>query len=52
MYRYERCSGPTECDEQARVMWGIGPDEHVTYERFLEGHPADLAGRVQRWTKR
>jgi PAS domain S-box-containing protein len=35
-------SGTVRWDERVREIWGIGPDEPVTYETFLSGvHPDD-----------
>jgi len=37
-------SGRLEWDEQAREIWGVGPDEKVGYDTFMAGvHPDDRA---------
>jgi PAS domain S-box-containing protein len=37
-------TGTVSWDERIRVLWGIGPEEPVTYEVFLAGlHPDDRA---------
>lgn len=39
-------SGVLHWDERSRELWGLEPDEAVTYEKFLAGvHPKDRASR-------
>ena len=39
---YDVSSGTVRWDERVREIWGVGPDESVTYETFLSGlHPDD-----------
>jgi PAS domain S-box-containing protein len=36
-------TGRIEWDDRVRALWGVGPDEEVTYETFRAGvHPDDL----------
>lgn len=38
--------GTLHWDERSRELWGLDPDEGVTYEKFLAGvHPEDRAAR-------
>ena len=42
IYDYDVRTGTIEWDDRVREMWGVGPDEPVTWETFLGGvHPDD-----------
>lgn len=42
IYDYDINSGRIECDGRLRDLWGIGPEDQVTYEMLLSGlHPDD-----------
>lgn len=44
IYDHDIASGSIKWDERAREMWGVGPDEPITYETFIAGlHPDDRA---------
>ncbi len=44
IHEYQPGTGRILWDERVRELWGIGPDEPVTYEFFLSGlHPDDRA---------
>lgn len=47
IHDYDIVNNRIQWDHQIRALWGVGPDETVTYETFSAGlHPGDLA-RVQ-----
>ncbi len=44
IHEWDIASGHLHWDERVRELWGIGPDEPVTYDTFLDGlHPDDRA---------
>lgn len=44
VYDRDIASGRLEWDERARELWGVGPDEPITFATFLAGvHPDDRA---------
>jgi PAS domain S-box-containing protein len=48
IYDYNLAENTTTWDTRVRELWGVGPDEEVTYETFLAGlHPDDRAPTVK-----
>jgi two-component system, LuxR family, sensor kinase FixL len=44
IYDRDIASGVIEWDERARQIWGVGPDEQITYATFMASvHPGDRA---------
>ena len=44
IYVRDIASGTIEWDERAREIWGVGPDEPISYQTFMAGvHPDDRA---------
>ena len=44
IYDRDIASGRLEWDERARELWGVGPDQPITYATFIDGvHPDDRA---------
>lgn len=44
IYDYDPVTGRIKWDERLRQIWGVGPDEPITYDTFLSGlHPDDVA---------
>lgn len=44
IYVRDIASGTIEWDERAREIWGVGPDEPISYQTFMTGiHPDDRA---------
>jgi PAS domain S-box-containing protein len=37
IHSYDIATGTIQWDERVRELWGIGPDEIITYETFLDG---------------
>jgi PAS domain S-box-containing protein len=41
-FDFDTCSGSTHWDRRIRELWGVGPDEPVTFDVFMSGlHPDD-----------
>jgi PAS domain S-box-containing protein len=48
IYDYNLAESTTTWDARVRELWGVGPDEEITYETFLAGlHPDDRAPTVK-----
>jgi PAS domain S-box-containing protein len=44
IHEYRPLSGEVIWDERVRELWGVGPDDPITYELFMAGlHPDDRA---------
>jgi PAS domain S-box-containing protein len=44
IFDHDMCSGKVTWDERLRDIWGVGPDEPITYATFMTGvHPDDRA---------
>ena len=44
IFDHDIANGPHEWDERMREIWGLSPDEPVTYAKFMAGvHPDDRA---------
>jgi two-component system CheB/CheR fusion protein len=52
IYDYDVTSGIVKCDPQVRELWGVGPDETITYDIFMAGlHPEDRASAQEKVDK-
>ena len=48
IYDYNIAENTTTWDARVRELWGVSPDEEITYETFLAGlHPDDRAATVK-----
>jgi PAS domain S-box-containing protein len=48
IYDYDLAKNTTTWDARVRELWGVDPDEEITYETFLAGlHPDDRARTVK-----
>lgn len=44
IHDYDVVAGTIEWDARVRSLWGVGPDEAITYDSFMKGlHPDDRA---------
>ncbi|HEX8875502.1 MAG TPA: PAS domain S-box protein [Phycisphaerales bacterium] len=44
IHEYDVANGTIHWDERVRSLWGVGPDEVITFELFMSGlHPDDRA---------